>query len=146
MGLYDCRDSDLVLVDSQGEPLEGYGKPTKEVQVHIAIFQVRRDVGAIVHYHAPYATAFAALGQTLSLPTVHAKRILKQIPLVPKYPEGSAELASAVAKALLNKEVAGLLLENHGLMAVGSGLRQAQYHAELMEESAKIQWLSFHIT
>jgi L-fuculose-phosphate aldolase len=118
VGLFDCLDSDLVMVDIQGR----------------------------VHYHAPYATAYAVKGQTLPLPTVHARRILKEIPLIAEYPDGSPELADAVAQAFENREVLGLLMVDHGLMAVGPTLQQAQYRAELMEESARIKWLSQHIT
>ena len=146
VGLFDCLDSDMVIVDIQGRPLDGHAKPTKEIQAHLGIFQRRPDVHGIVHYHAPYATAYAVKGQTLPLPTVHARRILKEIPLIAEYPDGSPELADAVAQAFENREVLGLLMVDHGLMAVGSTLQQAQYRAELMEESARIKWLSQHIT
>lgn len=146
VGLLDCLESDLVMVDNRGRPLEGHAKPTKEIQAHLAIFQRRPDVHAIVHYHAPYATAYAVRGKALPLPTVHARRILKEIPLIAEYPDGSPELADAVAQAFENKEVLGLLMVDHGLMAVGPTLQQAQYRAELMEESARIRWLSQHIT
>lgn len=145
MGLFDCLDSDLVLVDVQGRPLEGHAKPTKDIQVHLAIFQKRPDVHGIVHYHAPYATAYAVKGQTLPLPTVHARRILKEIPLIGEYPEGSPELEDAMAQTFEDKEVVGLLMVDHGLLAIGQTLQQAQYRAELMEESARIHWLSQHI-
>lgn len=146
LGLFDCLDSDLVIVDAEGRPLEGHAKPTKDIQVHLAIFQKRPDVNGIVHYHAPYATAYAVKGQTLPLPTVHARRLLKEIPLIGEYPEGSSELADAVVQAFEDKEVTGLLMVNHGLLAIGPTLQQAQYRAELMEESARIHWLSQHIS
>jgi L-ribulose-5-phosphate 4-epimerase len=146
VGLFDCLDSDLVIVDAQGRPLEAHAKPTKDIQVHLAIFQKRPDVNGIVHYHAPYATAYAVKGQTLPLPTVHARRVLKEIPLIGEYPEGSPELADAVVQAFEDKEVVGLLMVDHGLLAIGPTLQQAQYRAELMEESARINWLSQHIS
>ena len=146
VGLFDCLDSDLVIVDPQGRPLEGHVKPTKDIQVHLAIFQKRPDVNGIVHYHAPFATAYAVKGQPLPLPTVHARRILKEIPLIGEYAEGSPELADAVVQAFEDKEVTGLLMVDHGLLAIGQTLQQAQYRAELMEESARIHWLSQHIS
>ena len=146
VGLFDCLDSDLVLVDAEGRPLEAHAKPTKDIQVHLAVFQKRPDVHGIVHYHAPYATAYAVKGQTLPLPTVHARRVLKDVPLIGEYPEGAPELAEAVAQAFEDKEVVGLLMVDHGLLAIGPTLQQAQYHAELMEESARIHWLSQHIS
>jgi L-ribulose-5-phosphate 4-epimerase len=145
VGLLECRESDLVLVDSQARPFKDHAKPTKELHVHLAIFETRSDIGGIVHYHAPYATAYAVRGLPLPLPTVHAKRILKQVPLIGAYPEGSPELAAAVAQTFKAKEMIGILMANHGLIAIGSTLTQAQYMAELMEESARITWLSQQI-
>jgi ribulose-5-phosphate 4-epimerase/fuculose-1-phosphate aldolase len=145
IGLTECRSSDLVLIDGAGSPLGKTRKPTKEVRVHLAVFQVRPDVNGIVHYHGPYATAYAARGLPLPLPTVHSRRILRHVPVIDEYPEGSKDLAEAVARACENPEVTGLLLANHGLMALGATLHQAQYIGELMEESARIHWLSQHI-
>jgi len=136
--LVNAREYEFAL-----DPIPPYYKSyehPKEVHVHLAIFQVRSDVHGIVHYHAPFATAYAVRGLPLPLPTVHARRILKEVPLIAEYPEGSPELA--VARACEDVEVVGLLMANHGLMAVGSNLQQSQYRAELMEESARIGWLS----
>jgi len=82
---------------------------------------------------------------TLPLPTVHSRRILKAVPLIAEFPEGSPELAVAMARTCEDVNVVGLLMANHGLMAIGSTLKQAQYAAELMEESARIHWLSKYI-
>ncbi len=142
IGLSECRRANLILVNGEGLPIEGKTKPTKEVMTHLSIYHVRPDVGGIVHYHPPFATAYAVKNQPLPLPTLHARRILKQIPLIPEYPEGSGELAQAVREAALDTEVVGLLLAGHGLMAMGPTLQQAQYTAELMEESARIAWLA----
>jgi L-ribulose-5-phosphate 4-epimerase len=142
LALTECHDSDLVLVDGRGRPIEHIGKPTKEVPVHLAIFEARPDIHGIVHYHAPFTTAYAAKGRKLPLPTVHARRILKKIALISEYPEGSQDLAEAVSKAYRDTEVVALLMTHHGLIAVGSTLENAQYRAELMEESAKISLLS----
>ncbi|MBI5582385.1 MAG: class II aldolase/adducin family protein [Deltaproteobacteria bacterium] len=145
LGLSECRRSDLVLVNGEGRPLEGKVKPTKEVMTHLALYQVRPEVGGIVHYHSPYATAYAVKNQPLPLPTVHARRILKHIPLIPEFPEGSFDLARAVQEAARDASVTGLLLAGHGIMALGPTLRQAQYTAELLEESARIAWLARRI-
>ena len=141
-GLRECRGSDLVLVNGQGQVLEGVFKPTKEVMTHLAIYTVRPDVNGIVHYHAPYCTAYAVKNLPLPLPTLHARRILKNIPLIPEYPEGSPELARSVSEAAKNQDVSGILLAGHGLIALGPILTRAQYMAELMEESARIAWLA----
>lgn len=141
LGMAECRPADLVLVDDKGGILKG-GKPTKEIHAHLGVYRERPDLGAIVHYHAPFATAYAVAGLPLPVPTLHAARILGQVPVVPPHPEGSLQLAEATVRALADPECKGILLARHGLMAAGPTLRQAQYLAELMEESAKIDWLS----
>ena len=140
IGLIDCGVSDLVVTDDQGRPLEGYAAPTKEIQVHLALFRARADVHGIIHYHTPYATAYANAQKPLPLPTLHARRILKKVPVLPELQEGSDALARAVAAAFSDADVKGILMCNHGLIAVGPNLREAQYVAELMEESAHIEW------
>lgn len=140
IGLIDCAISDLVVTDDQGRPLDGYAAPTKEIQVHLALFRARPDVHGIIHYHTPYATAYANAQKPLPLPTLHARRILKQVPVLPEFSEGSEALADAVATAFSDTVVKGVLMCTHGLIAVGPNLREAQYVAELMEESAQIEW------
>jgi len=140
LGLIDCAISDLVLTDEQGQPLSGYAAPTKEIQVHLALFRARPDIHAIIHYHTPYATAYANAGKALPLPTLHSQRILKKVPALPRLAEGSQELAEAVVDAFSDTDVKGILMHTHGLIAVGSTLREAEYAAELMEESAHIDW------
>ncbi len=142
IGLKECRGADLVLIDGQGRGLEGKANPTKEVMTHLSVYGVRPDVNGIVHYHAPYCTAYAVAHKPLPLPTLHARRILKDVPLIAEYPEGSPELARAVSEFARNREVSGVLLAGHGMMAFGPTLQQAQYIAELMEESAHIAWLT----
>jgi ribulose-5-phosphate 4-epimerase/fuculose-1-phosphate aldolase len=142
LGLTECRGANLVRVNGQGQPVEGQAKPTKEVMAHLGIYEVRPEVSGIVHYHPPYTTSYAIRNLPLPLPTLHARRVLKQVPLLPEYPEGSHELAQAVREAARDPEVSGLLLAGHGLLAMGPSLRQAQYTAELMEESARIAWLA----
>lgn len=142
LALTDCGPQDLVLVDQDGQVLGSGRRPTKEVFAHLAVYRQRPEVGGIVHYHAPYATAYAVRGLPLPRPTVHARRKLGPIPLVPEHPDGSVELAQAVGQACRDGRVQGLLLKGHGLLALGRDLPQAQYTAELMEESARIALLA----
>jgi L-ribulose-5-phosphate 4-epimerase len=122
--------------------VEGKGKPTKEWNSHFSIYQVRQDVGGIVHYHAPFAAAHAVAGKEVPLLTVHAKRILGTVPLIGLAKEGSDELASMAREVFSQKTVKAALLSGHGIMAVGKNFLEAQNMAELLEESAKIALLS----
>jgi ribulose-5-phosphate 4-epimerase/fuculose-1-phosphate aldolase len=59
------------------------------------------------------------------------------MPIVPELRDGSRELAEAVEKAFQDQEVRLILLESHGLVAIGDSLLAAQTLAELAEETAK---------
>ncbi len=142
ISLHDLSAKDLLVTDRSGHMLEGKGNPTKELKSHLAIYQARKDLGAIVHYHSAYATSFAVLGRELPLLTVHAKRILKEVPIVPPADEGSEALAHSLKQAFSQPDVRAVLMTGHGIVAVGKGLLEAENIAELVEETAKIAFLS----
>jgi L-ribulose-5-phosphate 4-epimerase len=142
ISLFDLKEEDILLVDQNDQVAEGKGKPTKEWNSHLSIYQARQDVGGIVHYHAPFAAAHAVAGKEVPLLTVHAKRILEKVPLIGPAKEGSEELASMVRQAFSNETVKAALLSGHGIMAVGKNFLEAQNRAELLEETAKIALLS----
>jgi len=135
--LIGCTFEDLIILDSQGHIIEGKEKPTKEIRLHLGIYNVRNDVRGIVHYHSPWTTAFAVQGVPVPLVTLHSKRILKRVPLIPDVKEGSLELARMVEKEFRDPQVLAVTVSKHGLIAVGPTLSFAQNIAELVEETAK---------
>ena len=143
--LCDLTPDDLLVCNDQGQVLEGEGKPTKELRSHLAVYQVRSQTGAIVHYHPPYATAYAVAGRELPLPTVHARRTLQRVPLITPPGEGSPELSTALMKTFSNPELRAALMAEHGIIAAGADLAEAQNLAELVEESARIAYLASRI-
>jgi L-ribulose-5-phosphate 4-epimerase len=142
MSLYNLEERDLLITDQSGVVLEGEGSPTKEFNSHLAVYKARDDLGAIVHYHPAYATAFAVLGKEIPLQAVHAARILKKVPVVPPAKEGSEDLAKSLVEVFAHADVRSALLAGHGIVAVGNDLREAENIAELVEETAKIAFLS----
>ena len=142
ISLFDLKEREVLLIDRTGVVLEGKGKPSKEWNSHSGIYGVRKDVGSIVHYHPPFATAHAVAGIEVPLLTVHAKRLLKRVPLISSAKEGSEDLAIMTRKAFSDGGVKTILLSEHGIIAVGKDLLEAQNMAELLEESAKIALLS----
>lgn len=135
--LYGMTEADIVTLDLEGNVIGRSGLPTKEVRFHLGIYRERPDVGAVVHYHAPFATAFAINGVTIPLVTFHAQRTFPKMPVIQPLPDGSKELAEAVVGAVRDRDVRLVLLAAHGLVAVGKTLLDAQCLAELAEETAK---------
>ena len=142
IALFDLKEEDLLVADDSGIPVDGTGKPTKEINSHLGVYRIRRDIGGIVHYHPTFATTFAVCRQEIPLKTVHARRILGKIPVIPPNEEGSEALAISIQKVFSEKSVCTALLFDHGIIAAGDALAQAQNLAELVEESARIAYLS----
>ena len=138
----DCRPEDLLLVDLQGRVVGRRGRPSKDLNFHLAIYKVRADVQGIVHAHVPWATALTLLGyRELPLLTPHAQAKLRRVPVVPFAPSESQALEELITAAFHSQDLLAALLERHGLVTVGPTLTTAENLAELVEESAQIAWL-----
>lgn len=135
----DCRPETLLGVDLQGTVISGEGRPSKDLAFHLGIYRARPDVQGIVHAHVPWATALTLLGcRALPLLTPHARTKLHRVPVVPYAPSESSELEMRVTAAFRPRETVAVLLERHGLVAVGSTLSAAESIAELVEETSQI--------
>ena len=133
--------ADFVVCDLAGQKISGDGNPTSELQMHLAAYRSRDDIGAVVHAHPVTATAFAATSTSLkdlALPEMVV--LLGPVASVPYATPGSKELGNNLSMFL--KEHDAFLLENHGALTVGESPRQAAYRMELLEQNAKITLLS----
>jgi len=106
--------------------------------MHLAIYEVREDVRAIVHTHAPIATGFSVAGVEV-LPVNVESRIYipRGVPIVPFKPPGTRELAEAVRSRMA--EYDAVILESHGVVAVGRTVEEALHLNLIVEECAKVQ-------
>ncbi|WP_103353499.1 class II aldolase/adducin family protein [Amycolatopsis sp. CA-128772] len=121
---------DVVVVDSGGTVVAGDRAPTSELELHLGIYR-RYGAGAVVHTHAPQATAVScALDE---LPCVHYQQLALggAIRVAPFAVFGSTELATATLDALEGKAAA--LLANHGAVTHGPALEAAVDNALLLE-------------
>jgi L-fuculose-phosphate aldolase len=140
--LYGLSEADIVLLSEDGTVLSGTRKPSKEARVHLGIYRDRPEVGGIVHYHAPFSTAFAVRGIPIPPVTIHSRRYFPRMPVVRELPDGSQELADAVVEAFRDREIRLVLLAAHGLVAIGKTLAEAHLLAESAEETAKIAFVA----
>jgi ribulose-5-phosphate 4-epimerase/fuculose-1-phosphate aldolase len=134
----------LVAVDLQTLDwhASGEAKPSKEFMFHAAILRRRSDVGAILHCHSAYATAYAVNKRDIPMVTDAA---FKQPPMprVPFAPSGSERLRDNVAEAIeRHPGCKVLLLEEHGIIALGCNVIAAYDTADLTEELARIAYLA----
>jgi L-fuculose-phosphate aldolase len=139
MGL--LKPEELVLVTLEGNKIRGESNVSMETPMHAAIYRARKDVQAVVHTHAPTATAFG-IARTEILPLQIELFILlpRGVPIIPFKLPGSKALAEAVGKKIA--EYDALILENHGIVTVGSTVEAACNLNEMVEEAAKIQFMT----
>jgi L-ribulose-5-phosphate 4-epimerase len=141
----DMTEDDTVLVALDGSVLEDGRTPSKEVRWHLAIYRANPAVNGIVHVHPPHATAWAVAGRVPPLIHTAARGILKRIALVDLAPSGSERLAELVAEAFADPDLTVALLREHGTVSVGPDLRTAYYHADYLEDTAKVALLAAQV-
>ncbi len=128
-------EDSLVHIQPDGCIIQGTYKPSIEYQMHFRAYRSRKDMTGAVHTHSPIATAFGICNQ--SFPPLNTDAVfLADTPIVPWLMPGSVELAEAVGTAL--EKSRGAIMQNHGLMAVGTDLRSAATRAMMIEETAKL--------
>ncbi len=132
--------NDIIIVDDKSRVLDGEEAPTSELSFHLALYQKRADISAIIHTHSTYATTLACLNW--ELPAVHYLIGFagKKVPIAPYATFGSVELAQNIIGTI--GEGNAVLLANHGLVAVGEDLNDAFRVAWEVEFAAKIFYLS----
>jgi L-fuculose-phosphate aldolase len=128
---------DLVVIDMQGRRLEGFREVSSEIAMHLMIYRVRPDIGAIVHAHPPTATGFAAAGIALDKPLVSEIVIsLGEVPLAEYATPGTQALVDSLEPYV--PEHNAILMANHGVVAYADDLLTAYMNMETVEHFAKI--------
>jgi len=136
-GFEEATAERMVLVDEDLKPLRG-GRPNPGVRFHTWIYRKRPDVQAIVHTHAPHASALAATGKPLK--TIHMDSAMlhgtAHLPDWPGVPVADDE-GRIISGALGNAK--SVLLANHGLLTAGNSIEEAAYLAVFFERAARMQ-------
>jgi L-fuculose-phosphate aldolase len=131
------RNSDMVIVDMDGNRLAGKRRVSSEIGMHLLIYRLRPDVQGIVHAHPPTATGFAASGYDLNRPLVCEVVVgLGSIPLARYGTPGTPELTDALEPLVPSHDA--ILMANHGVVTFGSSLESAYMKMETVEHFAKI--------
>lgn len=127
----------LVITDMNGRKLDGQRDASSELLMHLAVYEARPDIRAVVHAHPPLATGFAVAGIPLDR-AVLAEVIttLGSVPIAAYATPSTAELPAAVRQYILAHD--GMLLANHGALTVAGDLMGAYYKMETVEHFAHI--------
>ena len=141
LGFEEAKTENMVLVDEDLKPVLGKGaggRANPGVRFHIWIYRNRPDVKAIVHTHAPYASALAATGKPLKTihmdsAMLHGTAHLPEWPGVPVADDEGRIISAALGSAKT------ILLANHGLLTTGNSIEEATYLAVFFERAARMQ-------
>ena len=127
----------MVTTDLQGVQLTGDRKASSELLMHLAVYEHRPDIKAVVHAHPPVATGFAVAGIPLDRAVLAEVIVhLGSVPIADYGTPTTSELADAVRKYLSAHD--GLLLANHGALTMAPELFDAYYRMETIEHFARI--------
>ena len=148
---YDVlKPSDMVVVDLQGNRVEGELNPSSDTKTHVVLYNAFPEIGGIVHTHSPYAVAWAQAGEDLPCyGTTHADyfygsvpcaRHLTQEELLEDYERntGVTIVETFRERGIDPKAVPAVLCYSHGPFTWGKDAAQAVYHSVVLEECAKM--------
>ncbi len=130
-------DDDLVVIDRRGNKIRGSGDPTSEMAMHLACYDARPDVKAVVHAHPPISIAFTVAGVSMArcvLPEVVLT--MGVVPTLDYRTTGTMDLAALVGSHIQNHDA--VLMDRHGAVCVGANLLEAFCRLETMEHMALI--------
>ncbi len=128
---------DLIIVDRKGNHLQGRLKGTTEIAMHLAIYNLRPDVHAVVHAHPPVATGFATAGRALNLALLPEVIIgLGCVPLAGYGLPGTPELIEPMLPLIPKYDA--LMMGNHGAVCYGEDVHKAYFRMETVEHFARI--------
>jgi L-fuculose-phosphate aldolase len=136
--LEDMTPERALVVDLEARVLEGDGEPTSEMPMHRVLYALGAEVGAIVHTHAPYATALSCVLD--EVPAVHYGMLAfgGSLRVAPYATFGSEELAAGVGEALEGRRAA--LMANHGAVAYAMDVATAAHLMEAVEWACAVYW------
>lgn len=156
---YDTmKASDMVVVDlATGKVVEGELNPSSDTPTHLVLYRAFPELGGIVHTHSTYATAWAQAGKDIpSIGTTHADYFHDSIPCTDDMTESEVkgdyelETGNVIVRRIQAGNInpvhtPGVLVKNHGPFSWGKDADNAVYNAVVMEQVAKMAFVSFSV-
>lgn len=138
MGYNSLQPEDLVLLDDQGQVMDGIRKPSSEWHLHAEFYRRRPDIQAIIHVHSPWAAAYAVAHQPIPMLLEESAQVIGHSIPVAVYAHPGTEQLAAQAAAALGQDHRAILLANHGLVGTGASLEEAMLVCVIAEKTAMI--------
>ena len=141
---------DMVVVDLDGNVVEGKWKPSSDTPTHVALYKAFPNIGGVVHTHSRWATTFAQAGMEIPpLGTTHADYFYGAIPCTRPMTDAEIggeyekETGKVIVETFAGKnadDIPGVLVMSHGPFAWGKDAAEAVHNAVVMEEVAFMDW------
>ncbi len=132
----DMSLDDPVIIDIQGNHLEGKGRSSSEILMHLEVYRQRRDAQAVVHAHPPNCIALMLAGKGLDRPILAENvLLLGKIPVASYARPSTPQVPESIRPYIAQTDC--ILLDHHGSLTVGKTLKEAYFKLEMMEHSAK---------
>jgi L-ribulose-5-phosphate 4-epimerase len=151
----NMKASDMVVVNLDGEIVEGDFKPSSDTPTHLVLYKNFENIGGVVHTHSAWATSWAQAGLGIpAIGTTHADYFYGEIPCTRKMTtaeikgEYELETGNVIVErfAGLNPDqIPGVLVNNHGPFSWGKDANDAVHNAVVMEEVAKMTFRSLQL-
>lgn len=126
----------MVIVDLDGNVVEGDLKPSVDTASHLYVYRKRPDIHSIVHTHSPFATSFAIRGESIpSYTTTAANLFGDRVPCSSFAAIGEEDIGKQIVENIGNSSA--LLLRSHGVFTVGKDIESALKAAVIVEEVAE---------
>jgi L-ribulose-5-phosphate 4-epimerase len=150
---YDAlRADDMVVVDLEGRVVEGSLRPSSDLRTHLVLYRALPGLGGVVHTHSTYATGWAQACRAIPLyGTTHADHLAEDVPCTALMSEAAAagdyeaETGNQILEVLRSRDARHtpmVLVAGHGPFTWGGSVEQAVYHAEVLEELARMAFIT----
>jgi L-ribulose-5-phosphate 4-epimerase len=155
VGYEHMKMDDIVVLDLQGQQVEGSLRPSSDTPTHLALYNAFQDIGGIVHTHSTHATAWAQAGREIpAFGTTHADYFYGAIPctrtLRHEEVDGGYELNTGhvIIETIGRQEplaMPGVLVSGHAPFAWGKSPDEAVHNAVVLEEVARMAWMTVNL-
>lgn len=154
---YDAmRAEDMVVVDMEGNVIEGDLKPSSDLPTHLELYKAFPEIGGITHTHSRWATVFSQAGAPIpALGTTHADVFYGPVPVTRKLTEQEIrgayekETGKVIVETFLGRnpnEIPAVLVHSHGPFIWGKNAMKSVENAITLEEVAMMAYYTLQIT
>ena len=134
----ELTPASMVVCDLDGTPVDGEHDPSSDTAAHAYVYREMPEVGAVVHTHSTYATAWAARGEAIPCAiTAMADEFGAEIPVGPFALIGGDDIGRGVVATLRGHRSPAVLMRSHGVFTVGKDAKAAVKAAVMCEDVAR---------